>query len=492
MKNIKLISLLLATAIFLSSCGIIIINNGEKEETTPPVTTETPPETYIPPEYPIVADDRREKARERVNGLPNVDLDGLGVIIAAENESGSFFSDETGIYVDAVGYRNALVCDKYNVSIVTLYKNATQIHTDIRNSKSSGHYFADFTVVAANILGAYNSAGFIISLQALPYTDFTVDCFNQQAMEQLSVGGVIYGAVGALTETPEQLGCFYINKTALSSLGAELDYRSIYDGEFTWDMLFGYQALADGEVKAFSTSLDNSTVGLYTFMGTGKTFLSANGGILSVDFLNDTTRTVIRNAKQLNYIRTNTVNTVVTETDGEGNPVEKNVKLSGFAIFSSGYALTAQGTLGDMSALKNAGFEWEVLPYPLLEGQSEYYSTTPTSAPVITFLATSPNIDGCGYVLQALSEASYGYVQNEFTVNAMRSYTTGVYTPDMIDLILENPVYDFCYMFGNSNAAIKNGTYSVLMNAINSPKDISTFYTNKIKNDLIKALSSYQ
>ena len=60
MKNIKLISLLLAMILFLSSCGIIIINNGDGNETVPPVTTETPPETYFPPEYPIVADDRKE------------------------------------------------------------------------------------------------------------------------------------------------------------------------------------------------------------------------------------------------------------------------------------------------------------------------------------------------------------------------------------------------------------------------------------------------
>ena len=491
MKNIKLISLLLAMILFLSSCGIIIINNKDATETVPPVTTETPPETYIPPEYPIVADDRKEKAKVRLDALPEADLDGLGMIIAAENESGSFFSDETGIYVDAVKYRNSLVSDKYNTSIVTLYKNATQIHTDIRNSKTSGHYFADFTVVAANILGAYNSAGFIVSLQALPYTDFSVDCYNQQAMGQLSVGNVIYGAVGALTETPEQLGCFYINKTALSALGAELDYRRIYDGEFTWDMLFEYQALADGDIKQFATSSDNGTVGLYSFMGVGRTFLTSEDGALTPTFINDVTRTVIRNAKQLNLVRTNTVNTVVTETDEDGNTVEKTVKLSGFSVFAGGYALTAQGTLGDMSYLKNAGFDFEVLPFPKLEGQEEYYSSTPVTAPVVTFLATSPNIDAGGYVLQALSEVSYGYVQNEFTVNAMKTVTTGVYTPDMIDLILENPVYDFCYMFGNSHAGLKNGTYSVLVNAIGSAKDISSFYTNKIKNELSKVLAAY-
>ena len=61
----------------------------------------------------------------------------------------------------------------------------------------------------------------------------------------------------------------------------------------------------------------------------------------------------------------------------------------------------------------------------------------------------------------------------------------------MIDLILENPVYDFCYMFGNSHAGLKNGTYSVLVNAIGSAKDISSFYTNKIKNELSKVLAAY-
>jgi hypothetical protein len=47
-------------------------------------------------------------------------------------------------------------------------------------------------------------------------------------------------------------------------------------------------------------------------------------------------------------------------------------------------------------------------------------------------------------------------------------------------------------MFGNTHAAVKNGTYSVYLNAITSNKDIGQLFTAKLSNELEKVLSSYR
>ena len=495
MKITKILSLILAALFLLSSCGIIIINDGRETQTDEAVTTGPANSeiTYIPPEYPIIADTDLEKAaKDRVSALPDADLNGLGVIVAAENEGGKFFSDETGPYVSSVIYRNELVSQKYNTSIITIYKNAVDIHTDIRVAKNNGDYFADFAVVSGSYLGAYNAAGFIINMKALPYVDYSKPYYNSDAIDQLTIGNVIYGVVGSATETPDQLGCLYFNKTLGEKYGIELNYKQIYDNEFTWDSYFEYLNAVDEDGIAFVSSCDDSTLALYSYMGADETFLKKDSGYFVSDFVNDKSRTVLNNVKNLISKRVSAYEKTVTEEGEDGLPVESTVSVKGFDIFSDGKSLSAFGTVGNMTSLTNAGFSWEILPIPLTDGQESYASSTPTTAPILSFLSSSPNIDTCGYVIEGIFAASDGYMDGVYIKEAMKNCISGVYTPDMLELVLENPTYDFCYAFAGSAPELKTGTYSVFLNALTGNKDISSYYTNKIKNNLEKYLNSFK
>jgi hypothetical protein len=126
----------------------------------------------------------------------------------------------------------------------------------------------------------------------------------------------------------------------------------------------------------------------------------------------------------------------------------------------------------------------------MTEGQESYASSTPTTAQIVSFLSSSPNIDNCGYVLEGLFAASQGYFTGNLIKDAMKNSITGIYTPDMLDLIFENPTYDFVYPFSSASDSLKAGTSSVFLNALNGNKDISEYYTNKIKNNLEKFLNS--
>ncbi len=494
MKTIKIIAILMAALLSLSSCGVIIINGGKETETGEIITTTPETEiTYIPPEYPVAPDVDYEKlASERVSALPDADLNGLGVIIAAENEGGDVFNDEAGAYVNSVNYRNNLVSQKYDTKIITLYKNAVDIHTDIRVAKMSGDYFADFVVIGGVYLGSYDSAKYIINMKALPYTDYSKPHYNQSAIDQLSMGNVIYGVVGSATEAPNQFGCLYFNKTLAKKYGIELDYKEIYETEFTWDKYFEYLNLVDEDGISFVSSFDDSSLALSSYMGAGATFLKKTDGYFVPDFVNDRSRTVITNVKNLISKRTSSVDKTVITKDDNGEDVETVVKIKGFNIFGTGEALSAFGTVGNMHSLKNAGFSWEILPIPLLEGQESYAASTPTTAPIISFLASSPNIDTCGYILEGLFVASHGYMKEQYTKEAMRSCMSGIYTPDMLDLVFENPIYDFSYAFSRTSNNLVAGTYNVFLSAFNGNKDISEYYTKKIKNNLVNYLDSFK
>lgn len=495
MKTIKIIAILMAGLFTLSSCGIIIINDGRVPETSQTEEVTTPEEeiTYIPPEYPIIPSvDLEKAASDRVKALPDADLDGLGVIIAVEKEGGDFFNDETGAYVNQVVYRNSLVSQKYDTNIITIHKNAVDIHTDIRIAKMNGDYFADFVVIGGTYLGAYDAANYIINMKALPFTDYSKPYYNKEGIDQLSVGNVIYGVVGSATEAPNQLGCLYFNKTLAEKYGIKLDYRQIYENEFTWDVYFEYLNAVDEDGIAFVSSYDDSSLALSSFMGANKTFLTKTDGYFVPDFVNDTSRSIISYVKNLISKRTSSIEKTVITVNENGEKLETIVKINGFNIFGTGEVLSAFGNVGNMPSLKNAGFSWEILPLPMVEGQESYASSTPTTAPIVSFLSSSPNIDTCGYVLEGLFAASQGYFKGKVIEDAMKNCMTGVYTPDMLELVLENPVYDFAYAFSSASDALKAGTSTVFLNAFNGNKDIADYYTTKIKNNLENFLNSFK
>jgi hypothetical protein len=182
-----------------------------------------------------------------------------------------------------------------------------------------------------------------------------------------------------------------------------------------------------------------------------------------------------------------TVTETVTNDDGS----EKTVKttLTDLDIFIKGKSLYSIGTVSDMKKIANCGFEWEILPIPLLSEGGKYNAAETESAPVLVMLKSSKSIEQNGYILQALGAASYKHIQVEYIKYAMQNYASSYYTFDMLELLIENPIYDHATMFGSYYSQLRSGTYVTFHNAVKGKNSLS-YYINKSKNDLQKYLNA--
>lgn len=476
MKKSNLLILLLTVSIFLSSCGIIIINKEDdgKEASSSETSQEI---TYIPPEYPTLEmPNYEDEAKSRLEALPDQDLDGLTVMIAAMNEIGDIFNDTEGGYVSAVLKRNSMIADKYDALIVTDYQPSETLTEKVRSANKSGDFYADFAVIRSSDIGSYYSSSYLQNLRSLTYYDFDKDYFNAQAMDQLTLNGVIYGAVGSMTESPESYGCLYFNKTLGKALGVSVDYSSVLDYSFTWDKLLTQLNSIDTEKALISASYDAQTLSSLSLLSSGQTYLSRNeSGDLASSFNNADTRTLVSKLKSVMEKKADTLNVISSDNS--------TVTLSGLDIFVKGQSLYSFGLLSDMATIANCGFDWEVIPIPKLTEDGKYYSAASFTAPVLTMLKSSPNIETNGYILQALGAASYKHLQSAYVKHAMASYVSGIYTADMLDIIIENSIYDHAHMFGPSYSALRNGTYVTLNNAVMNNSSLN-YYVNRTKNKL--------
>lgn len=482
MKSSNLLILLLTVSIFLSSCGIIIINKKEDggEETSSETSQEI---TYIPPEYPTLEVPNYEnEAKALLEALPDRDLDGLTVMIAAATESGDIFNDVEGGYVSAVLKRNSMIADKYNTLIVTDYQTSEALTQKVKSANKSGDFYADFAVIRSSDVGSYYYSSYLQNLRSLTYYDFEAEYFNAQAMDQLTLNNVIYGAVGSMTESPESYGCLYFNKELGKQLGISVDYELLHGYGFTWDTLLTQLNSIDTDKALVCSSYGNQTLSSLSLLASGQTFLTRNSkGDLASSFNNSTTLTLVSKLKGVTAKKTDTLNI----TSGDNG----TVTLSGLDIFVNGQSLYAFGLLSDMSVIANCGFDWEVLPMPKLTEDGGYYSAASFTAPVLTMLKTSPNIETNGYILQALGAASYKHLKSAYVKHAMTSYVSGIYTADMIELITENSIYDHAHMFGPAYSSLRNGTYITLNNAV-ANKSSLTYYVNRTKSKLQSYLNA--
>lgn len=475
MKIKSLLAPLLSLPMILASCGIITINRGGAESETSAESEISLP-TYRPGEYPVATEtDGLQIAQDRLSGLPDADLEGQSVFFAAATETGALFGSEEGIYSQAVLKRNQLVDEKYNTRILILRENSEVLRDKVRAADRAEEYYADFVVLPYVGVGGYYADGYLRNLSSLSFAELDDECYDGEAMAQLTFGGFVAGAVGDATDQPEHYACLFFNKTLAGRLGTALDYRSIYDGEFTWESLLTLlKTMPEGTISLVGD--DGEQVISDAFFSTGQTYLASDGeGGLHLACDTEASVSLIGVLKQLLPMLRSEAE-IGAGTAASGETEAETATLKGREIFLAGEAAVCFGNLGMMSELANCGFRWEALPLPKLSADEPVYSTAVTDrAPVITALASAENVDTVGYVLRALHTASFGYVRYEFYRYAEAEAVTGVNTLDMIDLICENPVYDHASMFGGAYAGLRNGTTGAFLSAVQGERDFSYY-----------------
>jgi hypothetical protein len=352
-----------------------------------------------------------------------------------------------------------MVKAKYNVRLIVTKDTNEVILRQIADAEKSGNFYSDFAVIAGTDMGDYLTADYLMNLNTLPFADYEADYYDRAAMEQLTLNGVVYGAVGDATKPYENHVCLYVNKTYVAP-----DYDAVRQGAFTWDtFLASLETLPEGVVGAIS-SFDAVDTAAFSYVAGGRHFLNEN------------------ESHKLSVACTDPVSQALADRidalfDRDGGLEREDEDP--FALFASGEAAYAFATLGHMPRLANIGFTWEVLPLPKRTEEFPYATPMTGDSPVIVALATSPNIDRMGYILDAVNAASGDYFYDEQYDNAFDTLVTGMHTLDMIDLVRQNPVYDFGLLLAGGNATAKAGITEAFYQAVRGEDAFSSYFEDK-------------
>lgn len=483
---------LLLTQLSACSSPIIIYDTPlsdavTAEETAPPIlqteaVTETTPVTESPVTESAPAEtepeiEPLELARDELSKLRSDDLDGMNILIAAAYESAvfgdAFDGDNAGSTVLPVtrAERTRLVEERYNVRILNYVFEKEALFREIKNANLSDvPYVADFYALPYDQIGRFLSNGLLLNLRTLPFTDFRESYFDRTAMNALSAGHGIWGAVGDYTFSPENAYAIYFNKDLCEALALAEPYAQVYDGSWTWDALFAASRTArasvdsDGNASVWGDNLGTLGIDICEPLFTDAAALSiaSAGADRTPTLTTDTDR--IADVAQL--LRSGMQNSATAPAANDT------------ALFLEGDMLFYCGTLSHMAAWADEKTPWGVLPLPKTDSSQRSYSTYVGESAVMCVASTNGALEATGTVMQALFASAAHTYPDVYVEEALKYYVRDSETVDMLDLICSSLRYDFTSMFGSGFKNLGYASEYTIRSAVTKNYSVKSVYNN--------------
>jgi len=416
--------------------------------------------------------------------LPDdVDLGGRDFVIATlEYTAAEMIAEEqTGVTLnDALYARNNTVETDYGVKIRALvYPDRHQCRAAIQQAMTSGDVEM-FDLVAYHFVdnAATAVAGLYQNWHEVPYVDFEKPWWSDSNIEELTVNGKAYMALGDLNlGTITTIYSYLLNKKMAADAGLEDLYQLVRDGKWTIDKVEEICARLYNDVNADGVKDTGDIYGLST--SKGSPFVAYQWAFDVPIVKKDETGTPQFSVNTEKYPDM-LVKMVELYNNGTGVWANLSNSKDHIQIFNNGQALLRTGGFGNLPTLVGeVDFEIGVLPYPKWdEEQKEYYSQVGGSAESmgISIVESDEETAIIGLITEALCAESYKQVIPVYYDMMLKNrYADMPDDAEMMDLIVDSRIYDLGFIYDNWQGA--GFWMQTLVGANNT--NFASFYSSK-------------
>lgn len=475
-KCFRIASLLTATAVLCTSCGVIKWNTGEDvglPDETDGIVEQLPEsdrqsaEITTEPVY-----DELNAMRESLAHIKDADLSASSVIIATVDGTTvcPMTSDGDPVIASRAGAKHA-VEEKFGTTVITKVTDRETMLADARESYNSDMYYADLLAPHAEDVGAFFAEGLLANLNSLPHVDLDAEYYDSRISSAAVAGDGIFAVSGAANFNPEYLYCVFYNRTLVDTLGMGDLTQLVMDGLWTLDKYGELAKLASASlgISGHGSAYKPSVYADMLAAAQGVEYVSNEKGRMpSIDYLEDgkaeRTKAVVDRIRGLLYS-----DNTFTRSEGDACRLQFIDRTLMFSVDS----LYFSRWISDNSV------EWGLLPLPKYDTAEEQYRTLMSSeAPVFCALVNTPGYETSGLILESLNAASHRY-----TLEAYRNYAVDYVLRDggsisMLDVIFDSAVYDFAHMYASGIPSLDSATYGALNRAVTTGRSIDSYYRN--------------
>ena len=461
MKNIRITSVILLSALLFASCG----ETAQTVSDSPNVAADTVSETEAPAETGLS------------DHVPELDFGGDTIIYSTTESYHYEFDVEemTGeVTNDAIYERNLKVEERFNVLIGKTVTDTRDQQTQlIRTSILADDNAFDVAAHFVYLAGALILEDLFLDWSSVPYVEMDQPWWVKKINDSFTIGGRLFAAVSDLCITNMQLAYVYLfNKQIAENYGIEDLYGVVDDGRWTLDYMYDLTSDIYEDVNGNGKADASDVFGLIT-----DTITSLDAYFIASD------QPTIRETEN-----------GLEELVGSEHAVaiyEKVWKLlyeNPGARAMSDYEqkhpmfINNQGLLMPIrlhrlyDQMRDMEVDFGVLPFPKFnEEQQSYYNTCLDNYSVLMVPKNTNKLDMIGAVTEALSYESMVSVVPAFYETALQEkYTRDKRSVDMLDLIMDTRMFDVTILY---NSSFSGGNLAhMLRNTISGKKEYTSFY----------------
>ena len=403
--------------------------------------------------------------------LPDADYDGYEFRILNITQDDMWWAivdvdvdaDNTADVVnDAIYTRNRNIEEKYNFNIKQIQMSRSALAGAIKKSVGAGTddydaalpYTADIPGIVQNNL--------LVDLHKVPNLNFNNPWWTNDVSHYFSIDNKMVFAMSdlILTDNDDVVITMYNKKLAenMGVDGAEVLYKLVEDGKWTFDKFAELTRLGSSDLNG-NGKVDpkEDRFGLVCVNWLYMAMIGGFNEFLTSKDENDLPYLSCKSERFLTVYQTmaefmSQREYVVREGDdaigGTGRTEE---------VFVNDRALMCVQVLSCCRLYKDMGSDFGILPMPKLDGSQEKYCSYMCGSTCITVPKTNTNLERTGLILEALSAESRRLViPAYYDVALSAKYLRDEGSYKMLDIILENRVYELCdiYAWGGFAGAV--------------------------------------
>ena len=450
---------ILAAIMLFSSVSCSTATGGEEAE-APASVPEAEAEIAVEEETQIHAD------------LPDKTFDGAEVMFLTAKHLGYDWYTSYEIYAeemdgtlinDAVFTRNAQIEQDLDIHIAqTQFPDCHQV---ARKSIKADETVYDVVMPYINSTIGLATEGLLLDLKTVPWLDLEKPWWDQRANENMVIAGKLFITTGDIAILDNECTMvMFFNKQMIADHGLESPYDLVREKRWTLDkvreMASGVTNDANGDGKMTHDDVwglsiaGNAPISMY--FGAGERIVDKNEeGTLS--FTIGSPRSVDVFDKVTSICYDDKMLSDHTTTSAGYDIVSKR--------FNASQVMMVTFALVDINGMREAEFEFGILPYPLYdETQQEYnnlISTGLVSSVSVPVTCRDPEL--VGVTLEAMAFGSISTLTPAYYDNALKTrYVRDEESGDMLDIIFATRVYDLGFIsdWGGAGSLVTNLYYS--------------------------------
>lgn len=443
----KYITILLLTAILLSSCGQTA---GENDNNPPSNANDTvtdvqdATETADPYADTVEAEDFGGRDFHFLLYGTGAEISWSVFDVIAEEATGEGIND-------AIYNRNMTINEKYNIEITGIMESGAS--NTLSNAVRAGDSTYDATFLDTYASASAAQSGILMDYGMLPDIDVTRPYWDAHCVSDLSIGGKVYFLTGDISTIDKKATWILMfNKSLVNDFDLESPYDVVNEGRWTIDKFQEMSADVSSDLNGDGEMTKEDQYGLATtpdtvhglFYSCGGRYIQKDENDLPIFDMDVELCTSI--LETTGKILANQQNTLLTTRIKNSSDTIADIKN----CFIEGRSLFYGEVMFHVSGLREMADDFGIIPMPKLnEEQAEYVTYTNPAGPMLLVPMTTKNTTCTGKVLESLASESHRTLTPAYYDIALKGkYARDTDSAAMLDIIFANRVYDLTQAYG--------------------------------------------